>query len=656
MVKHLSISALLRAVTGLMALALVIAFGVFAGNAFQHLRTAERVLITADISRDLFVALQNLLVERGTVNSSLATPKPIDAVTADTLEALRTQAEEALDRALAKLATAQLDRTGAAISEIRDNRARVEELRVQAAAALVKPLDQRAAALTATWMEASTKLIASLDALSETLSGDIAEADPFIAEMMKIKQLAWAVRSAAGFDRLLLGQAIAKQRFPAAMREQTLALTGQIDGAWKLIENDMRLSSTPPALRDAVDTANAQYFGTVRAERKLIIDALSSARAPGAANAQQLAIPNRDLEPLLAVANTAFDLTGAHAVEEANAAQRVFVMALLLMLFFLGFGLFVIFLLIRRVTRPMAQITAAVGAVSAGDLDHGIPFAGRDDEIGDLARALEVFRDNARDKLRMEDELIRKERLSAVGKLTATVAHELRNPLSAIRNAAYVLREMVGGAGAMERPIARIERSIARCDRIVGDLLNFTRVKELQRAPVRAGAWIEEVLGEQKLPEGVELVHKLSASDREIDLDSDRMRQVLINLIDNAAQAMHESAGHTGERRITVQTRESDAYLEIVVEDTGPGISSEILAKVFEPLFSTKPAGTGLGLPTVKQIVEQHGGTVVITSEVGKGTRVAIRLPHRPPATIAAITWAMCRGTPTKPPRTGTRG
>jgi signal transduction histidine kinase len=636
MVTRLSISALLQAVTGLMAIALVIGSSVLAMRAFQNLRESERVLATADISRDLFMAIQNLMVERGTVNTALATPRLIDTLTADTITSLRTEAEQSLAAALFKLSAARLDGTATAAAQLKAERDRVNELRRQTDAAVLKPLAERSAALGPKWVAEGGELTQSIDGLSEVLASDIVRGDPFIAEMMKLKQLAWAMRDAAGLDRLLIGLAIAKQSLPPDTRTQLIELSGRVGAAWKIIETDTRLMSLPPSVVEAIGVARRLYFGEVRAKRKQIIDALSAGKSPGAAGAQWIAIPNNDLVPLISVANAAFDATERYASTAADAAQRQFLLATLLVMIFLAFGVFAFLIVIRRVTHPMAQMTAAVRAVAAGDLDRRIPFVGRDDEIGDLAKALEVFRDNARDKLRMEDELIRKERLSAVGKLTATVAHELRNPLSAIRNAAYVLREMVGGAGALERPIARIERSIARCDRIVGDLLSFTRVKELQRAPVRAGAWIEEVLGEQKLPEGVELVHKLTASDREIDLDSDRMRQVLINLIDNAAQAMHESAGHNGERRITVASRETDAYLEIVVEDTGPGISSEILSKVFEPLFSTKPAGTGLGLPTVKQIVEQHGGTVEIASELGKGTCVAVRLPHRAPATIAA--------------------
>jgi PAS domain S-box-containing protein len=222
-----------------------------------------------------------------------------------------------------------------------------------------------------------------------------------------------------------------------------------------------------------------------------------------------------------------------------------------------------------------------------------------------------------------QSELVRKERLSALGQLTATMAHELRNPLSAIRNTLFAVKETAATKGfGLERPISRVERSVARCDRIINDLLDYTRVKELRLSELAPDPWINEVLGEQRLPAGIELEQRLGA-DCMVSIDPERMRRVLINLVDNAAQAMPEDERA---RRITVSTALDGDFFELVIADTGGGIAADVLPKVFEPLFSTKSFGTGLGLPMVKQIVEQHGGTIAIASEIGKGTQVTVRL------------------------------
>ena len=636
MIRQVLIGPLLRAVTGLMAIALVATFAIIAGIAYNHMRTADRVLVSADVSRDLFLAMQALMVERGSENTALLTPEPIDTLNADTIATLRGRSEQALGAALDELASAKLSGTEAAVEAIRAAHDHYTELRRQADAAVRQPFDQRPAGLAATWVADGGKLVQSINALSDVLASDVAQGDPFIAEMMKMKQLGWAMREAAGLDRLVLGGAVAKQSLSPTVREQTVALGGRTDAAWKMIEEDARLQKLPPNLNDAIDTARHMYFGTVRANHKLIVDALTAGQSTGAAGVQWIDARDDFLAPLINVANTAVDLTADHAKAVAASAQRYFFAAAALMLFFVGFGLFATRLINRRVVRPITTITGAVSAVAEGDLVGTIPFAQRHDEVGDLARALVVFRDNAIEKQRMAEELVRKERLSALGQLTATVAHELRNPLSAIRNTFYVLKEMATrSATSFDRQLERMDRSITRCDRIIADLLDFSRLRTLNLTQVIFDQWIDEVLGDQHLPPGVTLIRQLGASGETIGIDVDRMRQVINNLVENAAQAML-GMENMQPCQIAVSTQATAGAFELTVADTGPGIPSAILPKVFEPLFSTKSFGTGLGLPVVRQIVEQHGGTVTITSDPGKGASVAIRLPHRGAMELAA--------------------
>jgi PAS domain S-box-containing protein len=234
----------------------------------------------------------------------------------------------------------------------------------------------------------------------------------------------------------------------------------------------------------------------------------------------------------------------------------------------------------------------------------------------------------------VQAELSRKERLSTLGEFTATVAHELRNPLSAIRNTAFTIAETAAANGLkLDRPLARLERSIARCDRLIADLLEYTRIRELERAQLSLDVWLAEVLDEQKPPDGITVKRDLAAPGIEVSFDPDRLRRVVINLLDNAAQALTDvTAAEDGrERSLTVSTRNGSGVMQIAFDDTGPGIAADVLPKVFDPLFSTKSFGTGLGLPTVKQIVEQHGGTVEIASKAGRGTRVVVTLPLSPP-------------------------
>ncbi|MGH7035500.1 MAG: histidine kinase dimerization/phospho-acceptor domain-containing protein, partial [Stellaceae bacterium] len=170
-----------------------------------------------------------------------------------------------------------------------------------------------------------------------------------------------------------------------------------------------------------------------------------------------------------------------------------------------------------------------------------------------------------------QGDLLRKERLSALGQLTATMAHELRNPLSAIRNTLFAVKETAAAKEvSLDRPLGRIERSVERCDRIISDLLDFTRIKALHRTAVAPDAWLDELLSEQRLPADIALERKFAA-DCTVEIDAEQMRRVVINLVENAAQAIPDSAR---ERRITVSTALVGESFELAVEDTGSGIPS----------------------------------------------------------------------------------
>jgi signal transduction histidine kinase len=238
-----------------------------------------------------------------------------------------------------------------------------------------------------------------------------------------------------------------------------------------------------------------------------------------------------------------------------------------------------------------------------------------------------------------QDELVRKERLATLGQLTGTVSHELRNPLGAMRASIAAIKRLA----ADEHPLLRsamgiVDRSITRCDNIVGDLLDYSKVRNLEPQPTAVDDWLEEVLDEYTLPAGVTLRRDLAA-DVEVTFDRDRFRRVMVNVLDNACQAManeeDEAADGKG-RLLTVATRSAGDCLEVSVGDTGAGIPLEDMPKMFEPLYSTKSFGVGLGLPIVKGIMDQHGGSIDFDSEAGRGTRVSLRLPLMTTALRAA--------------------
>jgi signal transduction histidine kinase len=228
----------------------------------------------------------------------------------------------------------------------------------------------------------------------------------------------------------------------------------------------------------------------------------------------------------------------------------------------------------------------------------------------------------------VQDELLRQERLATLGKLAATISHEIRNPLATIRTSAFAITCKVRDKGlGVERTLERLERSITRCDNIIAELLDYTRMPDLKLEPVLFDPWLKQLLTELTVPDGFTLSQDL-ASGVEISLDPERFRRVIINLFDNACQAMLERDQSTERPSVlSIQSAVIDQQLKISIADTGPGIPPDILPHIFDPLYSTKSFGVGLGLSVVREIMKQHNGQIEISSEVGKGTQTTLWLP-----------------------------
>jgi signal transduction histidine kinase len=283
----------------------------------------------------------------------------------------------------------------------------------------------------------------------------------------------------------------------------------------------------------------------------------------------------------------------------------------------------------NRIARPIQSLRSAAERLGDGDFTALDGEQKTADEIGDLIGA---FQETARKLSESQDKLARNERLSALGQVAGSVSHELRNPLGTIRHSMGMVRQLIAGKGlGVDRALDRIDRSVERCDAIVSDILEFSRVQELNREATAIDSWLDDMLDEHDVTVAVTVRRELDAG-AEVLLDCTRFRQVLVNLIDNAAQAMTDpewTPADERERTITVRTVAAGPHVRLSVADTGPGISADKLNKIFEPLFTTKAKGVGLGLPTVRKLVEQHGGTIDVESTVNEGTTFTVWLPRQ---------------------------
>jgi signal transduction histidine kinase len=212
------------------------------------------------------------------------------------------------------------------------------------------------------------------------------------------------------------------------------------------------------------------------------------------------------------------------------------------------------------------------------------------------------------------------------------VSHELRNPLAAIRNslATVALRTRDQGLG-VEPALERADRNIERCARIIYDLLEYTQPRHLARTATDLDPWLEGTLRDRTLPASISLTTDLTAGGT-VAIDAVQLTQVINRVIENAVGALTSPAWHPDDRhprRITVASAVAGPHVRLTIADTGPGIPADVLPRVFEPLFTTRNFGAGLGLPITRQIVEQHGGTIAIASPPDGGTTVTIWLPRQ---------------------------
>jgi signal transduction histidine kinase len=242
-----------------------------------------------------------------------------------------------------------------------------------------------------------------------------------------------------------------------------------------------------------------------------------------------------------------------------------------------------------------------------------------------LTNNLQQIVDKRTEELRTAHEsLLRQERLAVLGQLAASVSHELRNPLSVINNIAYYLKMKHPDLdGKSLRMLDVLEKEVERSDRIIGNMLGFSRHRPNVNAEMSLNDLVREYFQPaDRVPGNILVDLKLDDSLKPILADGDKLSQVLDNLVTNACHAMPHGGTLTVE---TAPTADGRALLRVA--DTGHGMSREIMARIFEPLFSTKTTGFGLGLVVVKTLVSDHGGEVVVESEEGKGSAFSILLP-----------------------------
>ena len=265
-------------------------------------------------------------------------------------------------------------------------------------------------------------------------------------------------------------------------------------------------------------------------------------------------------------------------------------------------------------------------ADSLNEKNSQLEQANRNLEIRVFERTEELEEANAQ-LLEAQNQLIHTEKLAAVGELSAGVAHDLRSPLGAIRNGVYFVKvrltksDLLSTEPRVAESLTIMDECVTQCDKIIGDLLFFTRISPPTYSAVALKSVLESAVSEMVTPEGMTVVKEFGDDEVELQADHDQLVRVFSNLAINAQEAMPEGG------TLTIRVKRVGTSAEIAFADTGTGMNHEEMDRLFDPLYTTKIQGTGLGLAVCHQIVTKHNGRLEVVSRVGVGTTFTVKLP-----------------------------
>ena len=387
-------------------------------------------------------------------------------------------------------------------------------------------------------------------------------------------------------------------------------LIGNTDGS---ALTELRDTLRPPVIRDSAAIAEARRLHTV-----------ARAPIPGTPWAFFVEYPySVILKPLRVL------------------SWQTFLVALGVMLLAIGAGT----MMSRGMTNSLSDLTTTAEFIAGGDLSRRPIATARQDEIGRLARSFGTMADKvheAHDELERrieartadlqatmtqlrdtQDELVRKEKLATIGQLASSVGHELRNPLGVMANAVYILERTIDTtAPRAQQYLQLLNTQIKLSERIVSDLLDSARSKSPQRRDVEVRSLITEQLSRVALPSNLHVELAVEETLPSVHVDPDQIGQIMVNLLTNATQAMDNQPGV-----LSIKARNGDGRVHIDVRDTGPGVPPNLVEKIFEPLYTTKARGIGLGLSVSRSLAIANRGTLTVVNHPGGGAVFTLALP-----------------------------
>ncbi len=325
----------------------------------------------------------------------------------------------------------------------------------------------------------------------------------------------------------------------------------------------------------------------------------------------------------VSIDSTQLSQTLHYQVNTINVSNIFLIVALLV-----AFALYLVvsyYIMFRHTLRAISELDKGFRIIGTGNFDHEVK-TGTNDELGELSDSVNKMRIQLKT---ITTQLKEQERLAGIGETAGMVGHDLRNPLQAIVGDVYLIEEELKtlhdsqSKEDIQESIQSIADQINYMDKIVSDLQTFVKPVESKKELVNAKQLILNAMHVIELPASIKLTLAVEAN-LAVNTDPQLLKRVLVNLINNAIQAMPEGGTLTIIGKKTVENN-----VQLIVKDTGIGIPDEIKPKIFTPLFTTKSRGQGFGLAVCKRVIEAQGGTITFDSQVGKGTKFVVELPKK---------------------------
>jgi methyl-accepting chemotaxis protein len=403
MLNRVTVSALLKSVILATSFCVVIGFSLNAWESWGRLQMASRISLIADASANLFKAMHNLRTDRSSTNRILNSEPPVDSELDKYLRGIRDAEMPAMVRALELLPMMEFPQQQTLVGDFDGLFKKLTAEQKEFWEEVSKPKASRRQALPKEYMETTQGLLDTLDKLSGILAASVNHQDATIDQLLTIKQIAWLLRNTAGEASLLVSTGLASGKVTPETRQTYTKLLGGIDIAWKALELTTGGMQLPPALAAAMSATKAAYFEPQYQNlRDGLLIAVASGEKPELTANQWTPITVGRLATAVGVAEAALDAAKEHTAVQRAAAQRSLATQLGLLAIAIALTVGAMMAVTRRVISPLHNMRDAMLKVAGGDLSVDIGYAARSDEIGALAGALETFKQQANDKLRIE--------------------------------------------------------------------------------------------------------------------------------------------------------------------------------------------------------------------------------------------------------------